>query len=64
MDHGGKMEHRVFKKKCDMCGSVVMSAWFPPLANVAWHNKIKLRDDHILYTTQKRNFAICDHFDA
>ena len=41
-----------------------MPAWFPSLASVAWHNKIKLIDDHILNTTQKRNFAIFDHFDV
>ena len=52
MEHGVKMEHGVFRKKCAMCGSVFMSAWFAALASVAWHNKIKLRDDHILNTTQ------------
>ena len=60
MEHGGKMKHRVFRKICAMCGSIFMSAC-PSLASVAWHNKIKLRDDHILNTTQKRNFAIFDH---
>ena len=50
MEHGGKMEHQVFRKKCAMCGSVV--TWFPSLAGVAWHNKIKLKDDHILNTAQ------------
>ena len=64
MEHGGKMEHRVFMKKVAMCGSVVMYAWFPSLASVAWQNKIKFIDDHILNTTQKRNFAIFDHFDV
>ena len=52
MGHGGKMEHRVFGIKCAMCGSIVISMWFPPLASVAWHNKVKLIDDHILNTTK------------
>ena len=64
MEHGGKMEHRVFRKKCAMCGSVVMSAWLSSLASVTWHNKIKHIYEHILNTTQKRNFAIFDHFDV
>ena len=44
------------RKRYAMCGSVVMSARFPSLAGVAWHNKIKLIDE--------RNFAILDHFDV
>ena len=56
MEHGDKMEHRVFRKKCAMCGSAVMSAWFPSLVSLALHNKIKLIDGHILNTTQN---AIC-----
>ena len=64
MEHGGNMEHRVLGKKCAMCGSVVMSAWFLSLASVAWHNEIKLIDGHILNTTQKRNFDIFERFDV
>ena len=51
LEHGGKMEHRVFMKKFDMCGSVVMFARFSSRASVTWH-KIKFIDDHILDTTQ------------
>ena len=64
MEHGSKMEQRVFRKKGAMWGSVVMSAWFSSLVRVAWHNNIKLTDDHILNTIQKCNFAIFDHFDG
>ena len=64
MEHGGKMEHRVFREKCAISGSVVMCAWFPSMASVAWHNKIKLIDNTILNTIQKRDFAIFDHFDV
>ena len=48
MEHGGKVEHCVFRKQHDRCGSVVASAWFPSLANAAWHIKIKIIDDHII----------------
>ena len=64
MEHGAKMEQQVFRKGCGVCGSVVMYAWFPLLASVAWHNKIKLIDDHISNTKQKRNFPIFEHFDV
>ena len=40
-----------------------MSTWFPSLASVAWHT-IKLIDDHMLNTIQKRDFAMFDHFDV
>ena len=64
MEHGGKTEHRVFREKCAMCGSVFMSAWFPSLASVAWHNTFKQsQDNHILDITQKHNFPIFEHFD-
>ena len=62
MEHGSKMEQRVFRKKCVMCGSVVMFAWFPSLASMAWHSKIKPIDDHILNTTQKTQFSYIRSF--
>ena len=60
----GQMEHSVFMTKRGICGYVVISVWFPSLASVDCHNKIKLIDDHILNTTQKRNFSIFEHFDV
>ena len=64
MEHGGKMEHRVFRKKHARCGSVVVSSGFPSLANVVWPKNIKLVNDHILNTTQKLNFPILEYFDV
>ena len=56
MEHDGKMERCVLRKKYARCGFGVVSAWFPLSANVAWHMKIKLIDDHILNNTQKKQF--------
>ena len=66
MEPGGKMEHPVFGNKYEHAryGYVVVSVWFRSLARVAWHDKIKLVDDHILNTTQKRNFPIFEHVDV
>ena len=63
MEHGGKMEHWVFRKKHPRWGSVVASVWFSSLSNAPWHIKIKLIDDCFMNTTHKHNFSIFMNFD-
>ena len=48
MEHGGKMEHRVFWKKHARRGSIFKSTWFLSSANSASYMEIKLAIDHIL----------------
>ena len=57
MEHGGKMEHRVFWKKLAWCGSIFTSIWFLSSASSASHVEIKLPIDHVLRISQKRNFT-------
>ena len=59
---GGKIEHWVVKKACQVWGCVFASAWFPPFVSAAWHIQTKHMNNHIINTTQKRNFFIFTHF--
>ena len=54
------MEHWVFRKKYASCGSVVTSAWFPPLARVT-HQAQTHRRPHYKYDT-KHIFPIFMNF--
>ena len=44
-------------------GPVFATLWLSWLTSAAWHIKIKLIDDHIINTTQKRHFLIFMNFD-
>ena len=57
MDHGGKMEHRMFWKKYAWCGSIFTSIWFLLSASSVSHIEIKLTRDHVLSISRKRNFT-------
>ena len=58
MEHGGKMEHRVFWKKPVWCRSIFKSIWFLSSASSASHVEIKLAIDHVLSISQKRNLTL------
>ena len=57
MEHGGKMEHRMFWKKYAWCGSIFRSIWFLLSASSVSHVKIKLTIDHVLSISRKRYFT-------
>ena len=48
MEHGGKMEHRVFWKKHARRRSIFPSTWFLSSASSASYIEIKLATDHVL----------------
>ena len=52
---GDLRRHRAHYDLIVMCGSFVVSAWFPKLSSVAWYTKIKLIDDNILNNTKKND---------
>ena len=58
MEHGGKMEHRVFWKKHARRGSIFKSTWFLSSASSAACMKIKLAIDHVFSISHKRNFTL------
>ena len=57
MEHGGKMEHRMFWKKYAWCGSIFTSIWFLLSASSVSHIEIKLTIDYVLSISRKRNFT-------
>ena len=61
MEHGGKMEHRVFWKKPAWCGSIFTSISFLSAASSASHVKIKLAIDHVFSISRKRNFTFLNN---
>ena len=58
MEHGGKMEHRVFGKNHARRGSIFKFTWFLPSASSASCMEIKLAIDHVFSISQKRNFTL------
>ena len=58
MEHGGKMEHRVFWKNHTRRGSIFKSTWFLSSASSASCMEIKLAIDHVFSISQKRNFTL------
>ena len=58
MEHGGKMEHRVFSKIHARRGSIFKSTWFLSSAISASCMEIKLAIDHVFSISQKRNFTL------
>ena len=58
MEHGGKMEHRVFWKKYARRGSIFKSTWFLSSASSASCIEIKLAIDYVFGISQKRNFTL------
>ena len=58
MEHGGKMEHRVFWKNHAWRRSIFKFTWFLSSASSASCMEIKLTIHHIFIISQKRNFTL------
>ena len=58
MEHGGKMEHRVFGKNHARRGSIFKSTRFLSSASSASCMEIKLAIDLVFGISQKRNFTL------
>ena len=63
MENGGKIEHGVFWKKHARRWFIVAYVWLPSSFSAAWHIQIKLVNDNIVDTIQKRNFPNFVHLD-